>query len=176
MEVDVRLAGRLAVTLGLVALAVSSALLFLAGVDKNAQIASLRQHGVAVGVTVSTCRGLLGGSGSNGAGYSCHGTFVLDERRYRVTIPGDTLLAPGTRVELVAAANDPGLVATIHRVDTAHASWRVFVFPTVLLAGLAASLAVLAIRRRRGQGDPVAVRSAGGPPGARLRRRRPVLG
>ena len=69
------------------------------------------------------CLGVLGGSGSNAAGYSCRGTFVLDGQRYSDTIPGDTLLAPGTTVRLVTVESDPGLIATIQQVESDHTSW-----------------------------------------------------
>jgi MYXO-CTERM domain-containing protein len=155
-----------------VALAVVTAVLFAVGVHKNAQITSLRTHGVRVEVTASRCFGLLGGSGSNGAGYSCRGTYVLEGARYSVTIPGDTLRAPGSKVQVVAAENDPGLIASLHQAQSDHASWTVFLLPSVLLFVLLGLLARFAVRRRR---DPGTVRSAGTAPGARLPRRQPLL-
>jgi hypothetical protein len=156
-----------------VALVALAAVLFGAGAHKNAQITSLRHHGVPVEVTVTKCVGLLGGSGSNSAGHTCRGSFVLDERRYSVTIPGSTLRAPGTKVRVVAAENDPGLIATVHQLENEHTSWKVFVLPTVLLVMLAAFLGLFATLRRRDRG---AARSAGTSPRARLRRRQPLLG
>ncbi len=151
VEVDPRQVTRVVVALCLAALAAVVVSLFVAGFQQNAQISRLRQQGVPVAVTVTGCRGLLGGSGSNAAGSSCTGTFVLEGRRYSATLPGDTLRAPGTTVRLVTAETDPGLLATAHQVQSEHASWRVFLLPTVLLVLLAGLVAALAVRRRRKQ-------------------------
>ena len=86
----------------------ASVALYVAGARKNAQIADLRQHGVPVEVTITGCQGLLGGSGSNAAGYACRGTFTLDGRRDDEALPGNTLLSPGTKVRAVAVPGDPG--------------------------------------------------------------------
>jgi hypothetical protein len=172
VEVDGRRVARSLTGAFVAVLAAVVVVLFIAGAHKNAEIMGLRRNGVPVDVTVSSCRGLLGGSGSNGAGYSCRGAFVLDAKRYNVAIPGATLHAPGTTVPLVTIKSDPGLVATVEQVKSDHASWTVFVLPTVLLVVLAALLALSAIRHRR---DPEGARSAGPPPGAGLRRGQPLL-
>jgi hypothetical protein len=148
----------------IVAVAAVTAVLFAAGVHRNAQITSLRQQGVPIEVTVTKCLGVLGGSGSNAAGYSCRGTFVLNGKRYTHTIPGDTLLAPGTTVRLVTVESAPGLIATINQAKSDRASWGVFILPTVLLVVLAVLVAAIVVRRRR---DPETV--SGFP------RRRPLL-
>ncbi len=118
VDVDVRRVGRVAVGLCLVALAVVAAILFVVGAHKNAQITRLRQHGVPVTVTVTGCLGLLGGSGSNAAGYACKGRFVLDGHRYLESVPGNVLRPVGTKVRAVAAAGDPPLLSTRQEVDT----------------------------------------------------------
>lgn len=134
--------------LGLGALAMTSALLFLAGADKNASVTRLRTEAVAVEMTVGGCQGLLGGSGSNAAGYSCWGTFTLAGHRYRENIPGDALLAPGTQLRVFTVPGDPGLLETPQALATDHASAQVYVLPAVLIAVLAAGVVVLAVRRR----------------------------
>ncbi|MGA2035977.1 MAG: hypothetical protein ABSH04_00090, partial [Acidimicrobiales bacterium] len=63
VAVDARRVGRVVVGVCLVALAALVLVLFLAGIQKNAQINRLRKHGVAIDVTVSGCLGLMGGSG-----------------------------------------------------------------------------------------------------------------
>jgi hypothetical protein len=173
VEVDARQAARVVVALCLTALGVVVVSLFVVGVHQNAQITRLRQQGVPVAVTVTGCRGLLGGSGSNAAGDSCSGTFVLQGRRYSATIPGDTLRAPGSTIRLVTVASDPGLLATVHQVQSEHASWRVFILPTVLLVVLAALVTAFALRRRRKRGD---VGSVSTPLTAVLPRRKPLQG
>ena len=108
VDVDVRRAGRVLVGAVLGALAVLAVVLFVAGAQKNAQITSLRSHGVPVTVTVTGCTGLLGGSGSNAAGYACRGTFSVAGHRYDEAIPGDTLYPPGTPLAAVTVPGDPG--------------------------------------------------------------------
>ena len=132
-----------------VALAALSVVLIVAAVHRNAQITSLRRHGVPVEVTVTECLGALGGSGSNAAGYSCRGTFVLDGHRHLVGLPGQSLLAPGATVRLVTVKSNPGLVATSQQVETEHTSWAGLILPTVLLVVLATLMAAIAVRSRR---------------------------
>ena len=158
VAVDSRRATRLVIAFCLTALGFAVGSLFVAGIHKNAQITLLRQHGVGVEVTVTGCRGLLGGSGSNAAGDTCRGIFVLDGRSYSDTIPGDTLRAPGTTLRLVTAESDPGLIATVHQAETDHAGWRIFLLPSVLLIVLLALVTSYVIERRR---DSRAVSSAG---------------
>jgi hypothetical protein len=146
---DVRLVGRVVVGVVVASVAVVVVVLFVAGADKNAQITNLRQHGVPVEITVTTCRGLLGGSGSNAAGYACRGGLTVDGHRYVEAIPGSTLHAPGTTVRAVAARGDPALLTTVGILATEHASWRVYLLPSILLAFLVVLVAALVLRRRR---------------------------
>jgi len=148
VEVDGRLVVRILTGVVLVSLAALVVVLFVAGVEKNAQIGGLRRHGVVVEVTVTRCTGLLGGSGSNAAGYVCSGTFTLDGRRYHDVIPGNTIRDPGTHVRAVTIASAPGLLSTVSDVKTEHASWRVFVLPSALLVALGALVEALVLRRR----------------------------
>jgi hypothetical protein len=148
VEVDVRRLGRIVVGVCMAALAVLVIGLFVAGVHKNAQITRLRTQGVAVHVKVSGCLGLLGGSGSNQAGYECRGTFTLDGHRYSEDIPGNTLRAPGALVPAVAVSGDPPLLSTAHDVATQPASAGVFIVPAVLLVALLVLVGMVVLRRR----------------------------
>jgi hypothetical protein len=148
VEVDVRRAGRVVLGICLVGLLVLVVVLFVAGANKNAQINQLRNHGVAVNVTVTGCLGLLGGSGSNPAGYACTGTFTLDGHRYRESVPGNVLRPPGTKVAAVAVPGDPPLLDTHHAVANEHASLGVFAVPTILLVVLLLLIGALVLRRR----------------------------
>ncbi len=148
VKVDARSVGRFAVGLCLVALGVLVIVLFVAGAQKNAQITSLRQHGVPVEVTVSGCLGQLGGSGSNAAGYACRGTFALDGHRYNDAIPGNTLYPPGTTLRAVTVPSDPALLSTARAVASEHSSSAVFFLPTILLVALALVVGALIYRRR----------------------------
>ena len=160
VDVDARRVGRIAASACLVALAVATIVLFVAGAQKNAEITRLRQHGIPVQVTVTRCLGELGGSGSNAAGYSCRGTFRIDGRRYNEYIPGNANHAPGTTVQAVSVPGNPPLLSTVGAVATERASWRVFILPTSLLILLALSAGALMLRRRHIQaaqsGEPTA--------------------
>ena len=133
VAIDHRRAGRAVLVACLVGLVVAAGVLYAAGAHQNAQVSSLRDHGVAVDVTVTGCLGQLGGSGSNAAGYTCRGTYTLGGHRHGVAIPGSSLLSPGQKVREITVAADPGLVSSPDTVATRTASWTVFVLPTVLL-------------------------------------------
>ena len=149
VDVDGRRVGRVVGGALLVTLAVLTVVLFVVGAQKNSQIERLRQNGVAVKVTVSGCRALMGGSGSNLVGYACQGTFSLGGHHYSEAIPGTTLYAPGTSLRAVSVPGDPGLLSTASSVAADHPSWRVFIVPTCLLVVLAVLVGALVLRRRR---------------------------
>lgn len=149
VEVDGRRVARALVLAGLAGLAVAGALLFVAGAQKNARITRLQEQSVHVVVTVGGCQGLLGGSGSNAAGYACWGSFTLGARHYREGIPGDVRLAPGTTLDMRTVPGAPTLLDTPKHIASAKASGRVFVLPSVLLAGALLGFVFTVLRRRR---------------------------
>jgi len=149
VQIDGRRLAAVFVGIVLVTLAVLVVVFTVVGIDKNQQIDQLRNHGVPIGVTVTSCQGLLGGSGSNGAGYSCRGTYQFGGHRYDEQLPGTALYAPGTVVRAVVVPGDPALVSPVAVVNTEHASATVFILPAVFFALLLALLVVLALRRRR---------------------------
>ena len=131
------------------ALLIATVLLATAGYDKNSQINELRNHGVGVRMTVTSCLGLLGGSGSNQAGYACRGSYTIGGRRYNEAIPGDAMRTPGSVVNAVTVPSDPQLVSTLSAVTSERASWRVYLLPAILFLALAISATGIALRRRR---------------------------
>ncbi|HEV3366185.1 MAG TPA: hypothetical protein VG054_01890 [Acidimicrobiales bacterium] len=173
VEVDVGRAAQVVSGVCLAAIAVTAVILLIAGIQKNQQITSLQRHGVPVGVTVSNCIGLMGGSGTNVAGYACTGTYTVNGHIYTEAIPGTALHQPGSTVQGVTVPGDPGLLSTPGQVAGNRASWRVFIAPAVLLAGLAV-LVVIVVRRRshRAERDAAPARrrhvpAGTGGPGAR---------
>jgi len=150
VDADLATVAGVALVLVVLALIVAAAVLFVAGADKNAQITSLRRHGVPVEVTVTSCLGLLGGSGSNAAGHACTGTYVLGGHRYHQAIPSDALYDVGARLRGVAVPSDPALLSLPSVVAGERASWRVFITPAVLaVLGVGLGLGTLLVRRRR---------------------------
>ncbi|HEV3281302.1 MAG TPA: hypothetical protein VG032_06825 [Acidimicrobiales bacterium] len=150
VDVDVRRVAWVVVGACLLALAVTSVVLFVAGARRNAQIDQFHRHGVVVDATVSGCIGLMGGSGSNLAGYDCRATFTLDGHRYNEDLVGTTTPSIGAKVRAVTVPGDPALLATVATVSGEQASWRVFILPTALVLALGlAIVAALLVRRRR---------------------------
>jgi hypothetical protein len=142
------------VVLCLLALAVTVVIVFVAGLHKNSQISRLRSDGVHVPVTVTGCLGLLGGSGSNQAGYSCRGTFTVDGRSYTESIPGNVDRPPGTVLRAVTVPGDPALVITAHDLASEHTSGKVFILPTILLLLLVILIGTVFFWWRRPRGSP----------------------
>jgi hypothetical protein len=138
------------VALGLVVttLVVLVIVFVIVGVDKNRQINELRGQGVPVTFKVTSCQGLLGGSGSNAGGYACRGTYHLEGHSYDEPLPGTAFFAPGTTVHAVAVPSDPGLVSPVRIVQSEHASWRVYILPAILFAALVLIVGAIVLRRR----------------------------
>ena len=154
VDVDPRRAGQLVMAACLVVVVVVAVILLVAGVEKNSQANSLTNHGVTVDIKVTGCLGLLGGSGSNGAGYACKGTYTYRGRHYAEDIPGNAVHSPGSIVPGVIAPDDPGLVSTPAEVADQPASWNVYVAPAVLLVVFVVILTILILMRRRGRRAP----------------------
>jgi hypothetical protein len=147
--VDTRVVGRVVLAVVLVTLGVLVVVFSVVGEHKNAQIDELHNQGVPVTFTVDHCIGLLGGSGTNGAGYACTGSYELGGHRYHRPLPGYAYHAPGATVRAVAVPSDPTLVSTAAIVRTDHASARVYILPGVFFAVLVALLAVVLVVRRQ---------------------------
>jgi hypothetical protein len=124
------------VAVAMLTLAILSIAFYVAGAHKNSQIQTLQQHGQTISAKVTGCEGLLGGSGSNEAGFACSVGFTLSGHHYVDSYPGNAFERPGTVVQAVVAPSDPGLIDTPAHVRAEHTSGRVFILPTVLLAVL----------------------------------------
>jgi hypothetical protein len=148
---DARKVGRVVVGLCLATLAVLVVIFTVAGVHKNSQINRLHHDGVPVTVTVTNCLGLMGGSGSNAAGYSCTGSFTIHGTRYTENLPGTAFHHVGSTVAATAVPNDPALVSPNTILRSEHTSLSVFVLPLILLVVLALLVALIVFLRRRRQ-------------------------
>jgi len=149
IEIDTTRVGRALLGGVLVILAVLAVVFFVVGAHKNAQINELRQHGESVEVTITKCLGLMGGSGSNSAGYACTGTFHLGGRIFDEAVPGDVLYAPGTRLAATAASNGSGLFAPVGVLAGERSSGTVFIVPGALALAFAALASPWMLKRRR---------------------------
>ena len=163
---DARRVGQVAIGIVLVTLAVLAIVFTIVGIHTNQQDDRLHHDGVPVTFTVTGCLGLLGGSGSNAAGYSCRGTYTLDGKHYSgVQLPGDSFHRPGSTVAAIAVPGDPALVSPASIVATEHSSAGAFVLPVVLAVDPAlargAAPAAASPARRQARTAP-----ASGPPSA----------
>jgi hypothetical protein len=165
VSVDRRRVGQVAIGVVLATLLVLTIVFTVVGIHTNQQNDRLHNDGVPVTFTVTGCLGLLGGSGSNAAGYSCHGTYTLHAKSYAEQLPGDAFHRPGSTVAAIAVPGDPALVSPASIVATEHSSAGVFVLPIILFVVLLLLVALLLVlRRRRGSasGDSESRGSASG--------------
>jgi len=151
VQVDAARVGRVALVLLLVVLVVVGAVLLVAGYRKNSQVEDLRSHGVPVQVTVDHCLGLMGGSGSNTAGYECTGTYTVHGTAYVEGLPGSTFHADGATVAGEVPSDDPGLLSTPSTVATSHTTVTLYLVGGALLLVAVAIVVWLALRHRRGR-------------------------
>ncbi len=138
--------------MGLVIIAAVLTVSVVSAANDNNRISRMKEHGVAVTATVTSCVGNLGGSGSNGAGYTCRGRYVIADATYDEVIGAmTTFAAPGAHVAVTA---DPARLSTIEltsAVAAARTSARRYAIPGALGVGLLA-VALVFVRgfRRRG--------------------------
>jgi hypothetical protein len=143
----------------LLTVAVLAVVFTVAGIHNNSQINKLRHDGIPVTVTVTKCLGLMGGSGSNAAGYSCTGSFTIHGVRYVETLPGTGHHEVGSEVAATAVPSDPALVSPDSVLRTEHSSLSVFILPLVLLVVLALLIALIVVVRQRRR-DPTGTTAA----------------
>jgi hypothetical protein len=146
---DARRVGQVAVGLCMLTLAILVILFTVAGVHKNNQISELHHDGVSVTVTVTNCLGLMGGSGSNAAGYSCTGSFTIHGTRYTESLPGTAFHNIGSTVPATVVPSDPALVSPDTILKSEHTSLNVFILPLVMFVVLAGLVAMIVLVRRR---------------------------
>ena len=110
---------------------------FLSASNDNARIERMKNHGIPVAITVTTCFGNIGGSGSNGAGYTCHGRYKVGDVTYEETIGSLSSFIPsGSVVRGVADPTHPGSVLPVSVVERSVASASVYVDPGLLAGAL----------------------------------------
>ena len=151
MQIDGRRVAGVLVGIVLVTLAVLVVVFTIVGVHQNQQDDRLHNDGVPVTFKVSGCLGLLGGSGSNAAGYSCRGSYTLDGHRYDERLPGNDFHRPGSTVPAIAVPGDPSFVSPTTMAETEHSSAGVYVVPAILLVVLLLLVGLLIVLRRRQQ-------------------------
>jgi hypothetical protein len=136
-----------------IGLGIALALDAIGTVSDRARAERLHSHGVAVEAAIARCTGNLGGSGSNGAGYTCSASYVAAGHHYTELLGGQSsFLEPGHKVAAVADPDEPARIVLASALPSADvAASRIAVL--VLLAAVWSALLVLAVRfsrRRRG--------------------------
>ena len=122
---------------------------FVSATNDNARIERLKHHGVAVAVTVTSCVGNIGGSGSNSAGYTCHGSYRLNGVDYREIIGSkSTSSSAGTKVRAVADPARPSTIELASYVRASSSSASVYLVPSLLALSFVV-LTLVFLRRRR---------------------------
>jgi hypothetical protein len=121
---------------------------FISAFNDNARIDRLKNHGIPVTVTVTSCVGNIGGSGSNAAGYTCRGSYRVDGVRY-VEVIGkkSTPSNAGTKVHGIADPSRRSTVEVASAVRASSSSASVYFVPSVLALFLV--IATIASRRRK---------------------------
>lgn len=138
---------------GALGLAIAAAVLaasFISATNDNARIDRLKAHGIPVSVTVVACIGNLGGSGSNGTGFTCRGDYRVGATTYHELIGSmTTFSAPGTTVRAVADPSQHTSVVLASALRSSAASRARYVAPGLLTVVLfALVLALLRVARR----------------------------
>lgn len=142
--------------LSVATLATLAIVFFVAGIHRNNQISDLKSNGVTVNIKVTECLALIGGTGSNPAGYVCQGALTIDGHHYTEVIPGSDPLKKGQIMKVVVVPNDPALLTPLHTLLDEHSSGTVFILPASLLVALLVLIGTLvAQRRHRGPGTGV---------------------
>jgi len=150
IDIDPRRAGRIAATVGCALLGVITVIAFAVTAKSSDQISRLKSHGVEVTIVVTTCQGNLGGSGSNGAGYSCTGSYRLDGAEHSAHIAGtSSFYTPGHQLAGIVDPGDPASLSTAASVRATSSSWTDYLVPGILLIVFLTLVATLIVRRRR---------------------------
>jgi hypothetical protein len=122
---------------------------FITAVNDNARADRLKTHGIAVVVTVTSCAGHIGGSGSNAAGYTCYGTYRVHGVRYQEVIGSKTTSSPaGTTVHVIADPSHPSTIELESAIAASSTSESAFVVPSIV-AVLFVALSLVVVRARR---------------------------
>lgn len=140
-----RIAGAICLVLVAVAILVS----FLSVRNDNARLERMRANGIPVTVTVLNCVGNIGGSGSNAAGYTCHGRYRLDGTTYHEIIGAmTTFWTSGSEVKGVVDPSQHSTVMQASALESRRTSPKSYLVDELLTAVFLA-LAVAFLRSTR---------------------------
>ena len=148
--VDTRRLFRVVLGLTVVALAAVVVVLTIQAAQRNTRIDNLRHRGVPVDVTVTSCLGILSGTGVTVTSFQCSGTFDLAGHSYNAVIGGSNVNhAAGDVVKAIADPKHPTSVSTTGSLVHTHSSWRAYIGPAVLFLVLVLLVAGALLWSRR---------------------------
>ena len=152
-EADTGRVVRVLVALALVGLAVLTIILTVSAANQNSRIDQLRNHGVAVTATVTSCLGVGSGVGMGIEYWQCRATYTLEGQQYEAVIGGNRAhLQDGQPLPAVAVPGKPSLLSTAGSVHGGGSALTPYVTPLVLgvLTIVGTVGALLWARRRAG--------------------------
>jgi hypothetical protein len=150
-----RVAVRGVVGFCLVLLSTMTVVLATQAIRERSRELRLRDHGVAVEVTVTGCVAIASGTGITESGFNCRGSFVLNGRTDAAVIGGTQALYPvGAVVQAVADPNDPTNLSTATAVNARHASSTAFIPAAITFLLLIVLIAGVGWRTRRSKRRP----------------------
>ena len=133
----------------LIVFAVAITVSFISAAHDNSRIERLKTNGVPVVVTVTSCVGNIGGSGSNASGYTCRGAYRVKGVSYQEIIGSkSTLSSVGSTVQGIADPERPSTIELASAVARSSTSPSAYVVASVL-AILFVALTLLFLRRLR---------------------------
>jgi hypothetical protein len=123
---------------------------FVSTANSNARIDRLKLHGIPVTVTVDSCFGNLGGSGSNVSSYTCHGDYVVRGVHHEQVIGSLTSFTrAGATVRGIVDPSHVDTVMLAKAVKTSSASSSAYVIEGILsLVFVGLTLVFLRVTRR----------------------------
>ena len=122
-----------------------SVYLIVATADHNSANAELRDHGVPVRLTVTSCTGISDGIGMGVEYWQCRGRFVVEGRSYTETINKSRLQHPtGETLAAVVVPSDPSSLALAASRDSSYVPGTLVAAVTLIYIGIL----VLWVRRR----------------------------
>jgi hypothetical protein len=152
VSVDPRRFMRAIVLVTLATLAILTTVLVIGVIQKHSQISRLKDHGVVVAVTITSCIGNASGTGITAAGFSCSGSFTLGGINHTDVLKGNSVNQQiGDRVTAITDARDPSDLSTPDAVSAARLPLTDLVAPAVsaLLLVIVLALGMNALLRRR---------------------------
>jgi len=134
-------------TVLLVVFAIIVVVTFISAFNDNARVDRMKNHGIPVTVTVTSCVGNIGGSGSNASGYTCRGSYRVNGVRYVEVIGSkSTQSNPGTEVQGVVDPSRRSTVELTSAVRASSSSPSVYFVPVLLAVFFV--IGSVALRRR----------------------------